>query len=150
MVHPFAQGHSAARWKIAGLRVNLARMAAVLRWSVRVFALLAMLLFAALTVIFVIVTVDQFGNKQYVTDNVAGLPPVYVITGLLAPCCLAFVAGFWLLFVDSFKVGADGDEEEGFVAPVLGTLPERPTPAWERLARWGRSHRPRWPHRADG
>jgi hypothetical protein len=62
-----------------------------------------MLLFAALMIVFVVVTVNHFGDKQYVTDNVQGLPPVYVITAILVPFCAAFVAGFWMLFLDSFR-----------------------------------------------
>jgi hypothetical protein len=119
------------------------RVAAVLRWSFRVFALLAMVLFAVLMVIFVIVTVDQFGQKQYVTDSVAGLPPVYLITALLVPCCAAFVAGFWMLLLDSFKE-RPGDGEETPVARV----PERER-LRERVARWSGAHRPHWPSRAD-
>jgi len=60
-------------------------------------------LFAALAVVFVGVTVDQFGTQQYVTDNVAGLPPVYIISALLVLPCLVFVAGFWMLLIDTFK-----------------------------------------------
>jgi hypothetical protein len=104
-----------------------------------------MLLFAALMVIFVIVTVDQFGTKQYVSDNVPGLPPVFVLTAILVPFCAAFVVGFWLLFLDSFK--REGSEEAEMAAPPL-LLPERER-LRERLSRWGRAHRPRWPRRAD-
>lgn len=123
-------------------------MVAVFRWSLRLFALLAMLLFAALMVIFIIVTVDQFGEKQYVTDSVAGLPPVYVLTAVLVPFCALFVAGFWMLFLDTFRVGTDdmGDE------PIRDPLPPAPPTLFERLAAFGREHRPhrpRWPSRAD-
>ena len=126
-------------------------MAAVVRWSLRLFAFLAMLLFAALMVVFIIVTVDQFGEKQYVTDAVAGLPPVYVLTGLLVPFCAAFVAGFWLLFVDSFKRARGPDAD----LPVGLAQPEQPAgePVGERLRQWGRDHRPHrpgwahWPRR---
>ena len=124
-------------------------MAAAWRWTVRLFSLLAMIAFAALTVIFVIVTVDQFGTKQYVTDNVEGLPPVYVLTAILVPCCLAFVAGFWMLFMDSFR---EEPVDLGDIPdPVPGTLPDR-VPASERFARWREAHRPHWPgwlRRAD-
>ena len=124
-------------------------MGAAWRWTVRLFALVAMVVFAALAVIFVIVTIDQFGTKQYVTDNVEGLPPVYVLTAILVPCCLAFVAGFWMLFMDSFKEKPTdfGDAPD----PVPGTLPEL-VPLRERFARWWEEHRPRWPgwlRRAD-
>lgn len=121
-------------------------MAPVWRWTVRLFALVAMVVFAALTVIFVIVTVDQFGRKQYVTDNVSGLPPVYVLTAILVPCCLAFVAGFWMLFLDSFreKPSELGDAPE----PVPGTLPEL-VPLRVRFAQWREAHRPEWLRRAD-
>jgi len=124
------------------------RMAAVFRWSLRLFALLAMLLFAALMVIFVIVTVDQFGEKQYVTDSVAGLPPVYVLTAVLVPFCALFVAGFWMLFLDTFRDGTEELAEE----PMRGPLPPAPPTLFERLAAFGREHRPhrpRWPTRAD-
>jgi hypothetical protein len=118
-------------------------VAALFRWSVRLFALLAMLLFATLMVIFAIVTVDQFGQKQYVSDSVAGLPPVYVLTGVLVPFCAAFVAGFWMLFLDSFK---DGPDEAGDVP--LGPPPEGRAGLRGRIASWGRAHGPRWPGRA--
>jgi TRAP-type C4-dicarboxylate transport system permease small subunit len=91
-------------------------MAATWRWSVRLFALIAMLLFAALMIIFVVVTVNHFGQKEYVTDNVAGLPPVYVITAILVPFCAAFVGGFWMLFLDSFRREA-AEEEQRLGAP---------------------------------
>jgi len=121
-------------------------MAAARRWTVRLFALAGMLAFATLAVVFVVVTVDQFGTKQYVTDNVEGLPPVYVITALLVPCCLVFVAGFWMLFMDSFKTEPAelGDAPD----PVPGTLPDH-VPLRERFARWRAAHRPEWPGRAD-
>jgi TRAP-type C4-dicarboxylate transport system permease small subunit len=123
-------------------------MAAVFRWSLRLFALLAMLLFAALMVIFIIVTVDQFGEKQYVTDSVAGLPPVYVLTAVLVPFCALFVAGFWMLFLDTFRDGA----EEMLDEPIRGPLPPAPPTLFARLAGWSREHRPhrpRWLGRAD-
>jgi len=44
-------------------------MEATWRWSVRVFAFLAMLFFAALMVVFVIVTVQHFGEKEYVNTG---------------------------------------------------------------------------------
>ncbi|HEY1596314.1 MAG TPA: hypothetical protein VGF74_13025 [Thermoleophilaceae bacterium] len=97
-------------------------MAATWRWSVRLFALVAMLFFAALMIVFVVVTVNHFGDKQYVTDNVSGLPPVYVITGILVPFCAAFVGGFWMLFLDSFKrqVAAEHAQQHGFApAPLV-------------------------------
>jgi hypothetical protein len=120
-------------------------MAAAWRWTVRLFALTAMVVFAALTVIFVIVTVDQFGAKNYVTDNVSGLPPVYVLTAILAPCCLVFVAGFWMLFMDSFKEEPPelGDAPE----PVPGTLPDS-VPLREQFAKWREARRPSWLRRA--
>lgn len=118
-------------------------MAAVLRWCLRLFALLAMLLFAAMMVIFVIVTVDQFGQKQYVTDSVGGLPPVYVLTAILVPFCAAFVGGFWWLFLDTFR---DGPEDAN-KSQIGHTLPVRD--AWRlRLMRWGKTHRPAWTRRA--
>jgi hypothetical protein len=80
-----------------------------------------MLLFAALMIVFVVVTVNHFGEKQYVTDNVQGLPPVYVITAILVPFCAAFVAGFWMLFLDSFRreVAAGQQFSQPGVAPPL-------------------------------
>ena len=108
-----------------------------------------MIAFASLSVIFVIVTVDQFGTKQYVTDNVEGLPPVYVLTAILVPCCLAFVAGFWMLFMDSFK--EEPVEVLDVPDPVPGTLPPH-VPARERFARWREAHKPHmpgWLRRAD-
>ncbi len=80
-----------------------------------------MLFFAALMVVFVIVTVQHFGQREYVTDNVSGLPPVYVITLVLVPCCAAFVGGFWMLFYDSFK-GAPAPQD----LPASLPQPERP------------------------
>jgi hypothetical protein len=117
-------------------------MSTALCWVTRIFALLAMLTFAALAVVFVVVTIDQFGTKQYVTDNVKGLPPVYVLTAILVPCCLLFVAGFWMLLVDTFKPEPPelGDRPD----PVPGTLPNY-IPLRERAASWARAHRPRWP-----
>jgi TRAP-type C4-dicarboxylate transport system permease small subunit len=121
-------------------------MAAVFRWSLRLFALLAMLLFAALMVIFIIVTVDQFGEKQYVTDSVGGLPPVYVLTAVLVPFCALFVAGFWMLFLDSFRDrSADLGEE-----PIPGPLPPAPPTLFERARDWTRAHRPHRPHWPGG
>ncbi len=110
-------------------------MAATWRWFVRLFALCAMVLFAALMVIFVIVTVNHFGEKQYVTDNVKGLPPVYVITAILIPCCAAFVAGFWMLFYDSFKQRSLEQVETG--APVPTPFAPQTGPSRrERLVAW--------------
>src|SRR5215467_13868986 len=88
-------------------------MAATWRWSVRFFSLIAMLLFAALMIIFVVVTVNHFGQKEYVTDNVEGLPPVYVVTAILVPFCAAFVGGFWMLFLDSFKRQVAEEQQHG-------------------------------------
>jgi hypothetical protein len=126
-------------------------MAAFFRWSVRIFALLAMLLFGTLMVIFVAVTVDRFGQKQYVTDNVGGLPSVYVITALLVPFCAIFVVGFAWLFYDSFKSPPTLDDE---VTP-RGPPPPRGPGVRERLGGWATAHRPhrpdwpRWHGRAD-
>jgi TRAP-type C4-dicarboxylate transport system permease small subunit len=101
-------------------------MAATWRWSVRLFSLLAMLLFAALMVIFVVVTVNHFGQKEYVTDNVAGLPPVYVLTAVLVPFCAAFVGGFWMLFLDSFKREQRAEQQSSAAAPLL----QPASPSW--------------------
>jgi TRAP-type C4-dicarboxylate transport system permease small subunit len=108
-------------------------MATVGRWLLRLFSLLALVLFAALGVIFGVVTVDQFGAKEYVTDNVAGLPPVWVISALLVIPCLAFVAGFWLLFMDSFKGGAGP-------TPPEATQVQLPRSLLDRLRLWRRAH----------
>jgi hypothetical protein len=106
-------------------------MAAVWRWSVRLFAVLAMLFFAALMIIFVVVTVNHFGEKQYVTDNVAGLPPVYVITAILVPFCAAFVGGFWMLFLDSFRGQAAAQQAQPQASlPPLSPLLQPAKPSW--------------------
>lgn len=102
-------------------------MAATWRWSVRFFSLLAMLLFAALMIVFVVVTVNHFGQKEYVTDNVGGLPPVYVVTAILVPFCAAFVGGFWMLFLDSFK--RQVAEEEQQAQPWQAPAPASPLPS---------------------
>jgi TRAP-type C4-dicarboxylate transport system permease small subunit len=113
-------------------------MAATWRWSVRLFAFVAMLFFAALMVVFVIVTVQHFGEKEYVTDNVSGLPPVYVITAILVPCCAAFVGGFWMLFYDSFNAPARSQQPyaaTGAPAPAPPLQPAAPTRR-ERILTW--------------
>lgn len=118
-----------------------------------------MLFFGTLMVVFVVITVNHFGQKEYVTDNVEGLPPVYVLTAILVPFCAAFVGGFWMLFFDSFK-GRTGAEEAEYApapvpapAPALAPLaPDETVPRRERLAEWARAHKPhmpRWPRRAD-
>jgi hypothetical protein len=128
-------------------------MAATWRWCVRLFALCAMLFFGALMVIFVVVTVNHFGQHEYVTDSIGGLPPVYVLTAVLVPFCAVFVGGFWMLFYDSFRsqVEAEQFQGNGFPAPTptpFAAEPER-IPRRERLARWAREHRPHWPSRTD-
>jgi hypothetical protein len=131
-------------------------MPAVWRWSVRLFALCAMLFFATLMVVFVVITVNHFGQKEYVTDNVEGLPPVYVLTAVLVPFCAAFVGGFWMLFFDSFKgqPGAEQAEYAPMPTPAPGPALAPPAPAEavprrERLAQWARDRRPHWPRRAE-
>jgi TRAP-type C4-dicarboxylate transport system permease small subunit len=126
-------------------------MAATWRWFVRLFALLAMLLFAALMVIFVVVTVNHFGQREYVTDNVEGLPPVYVLTAVLVPFCAAFVGGFWMLFLDSFKQEVQAEQMEAASAGPAPALapPAEAAPRRERLAQWARAHKPHWPRRAE-
>jgi hypothetical protein len=109
-------------------------VANVARWLFRLFCLLALVLFAALAVVFVGVTVDQFGTKQYVTDSVGGLPPVYILSALLVLPCLAFVAGFWMLFIDTFKVRP---EPPG--ASPEPTQMQLPRSRFERLRRWRRA-----------
>ncbi|HEY2601383.1 MAG TPA: hypothetical protein VGI67_07505 [Thermoleophilaceae bacterium] len=143
-------------------------MAAAFRWSQRLFSVVAMVLFAALMVVFVVVTVQHFGEKQYVTDNVAGLPPVYLITAFLVPCCAAFVGGFWMLFLDSFKQRGVPEEFEpqpqGYypyayqqqqpltakpLTPPSPLLVEAGPTRRGRIGAWFRAHRPHWPRRAD-
>jgi TRAP-type C4-dicarboxylate transport system permease small subunit len=130
-------------------------MVAVWRWCVRLFALCAMLFFATLMVVFVVVTVNHFGQKEYVTDNVEGLPPVYVITAILVPFCAAFVGGFWMLFFDSFRreVAVERIEPAPAPAPTLAPPPaDAAPPHRERLAQWAREHRPhmpRWARKED-
>jgi TRAP-type C4-dicarboxylate transport system permease small subunit len=107
-------------------------MANVGRWLLRLFAVLALALFAALAVIFAVVTVDQFGVKEYVSANVGGLPPVWVISALLVLPCLAFVAGFWILFLDTFRAPA---------APMPPEAEVRlPRSLLDRLRLWRRAH----------
>ena len=122
-------------------------MAATLRWFLRLFALLAMLLFGTLMVIFIAVTVDRFGEKQYVTDRVGGLPPVYVITAVLVPFCLLFTLGFAWMFYDSFRSHEPPDDD--FDTPA-GPLPPAPPTVWERMGGWARGHRPQLPERLRG
>jgi hypothetical protein len=116
-----------------------------------------MLFFGALMVIFVVITVNHFGQKEYVTDSIGGLPPVYVLTAVLVPFCAAFVGGFWMLFFDSFRrqVAAEQLQAAGAPAgpaaptvpptPIAGQLEPESVPRRERLARWARAHRPHWP-----
>ena len=134
-------------------------MFAVWRWCVRLFALCAMLFFATLMVVFVVITVNHFGQKEYVTDNVQGLPPVYVLTAILVPFCAAFVGGFWMLFFDSFRspTGAEQGEYAPMPTPATGPAlappaPVETAPRRERMAQWAREHKPhlpRWPGRAE-
>jgi hypothetical protein len=79
-----------------------------------------------------------------VTDNVQGLPPVYVITAVLIPFCAAFVAGFWMLFLDSFK--RQVAVEQLGPSPVMAPALVEATPSRrERLTNWARGHKPRLP-----
>ena len=148
MIQTLRQGFCGRRWRNHPAGATVARMAAAWRWSVRLFSLAAMLLFAALMVVFVVVTVNHFGQKEYVTDNVGGLPPVYVLTAVLVPFCAAFVAGFWMLFLDSFKrqVAAEQSQPAAIVAPAPAEVTQSRR---ERLMVWARAHKPRWPSRAD-
>jgi TRAP-type C4-dicarboxylate transport system permease small subunit len=107
-------------------------MATFGRWLLRLFAMLALVLFAALAVIFTVVTVQHIGEKEYVSDSVDGLPPVWVISALLVLPCLAFVAGFWLLFLDTFRSTAP--------PPPPGTEVPLPRSLLERLRIWRRAH----------
>jgi TRAP-type C4-dicarboxylate transport system permease small subunit len=108
-------------------------MATLGRWLTCIFSLLALVLFATLAVIFGVVTVDQFGTKQYVTDNLSGLPPVYVLSALLVVPCLAFVFAFWMLFMDAFRTDTrrtpPGPPEVELPRSLLG-----------RLRVWRRAH----------
>jgi uncharacterized BrkB/YihY/UPF0761 family membrane protein len=107
-------------------------MANLGRWLLRLFAMLALVLFASLAVIFTVVTVQHIGEKEYVSDSVDGLPPVWVISALLVLPCLAFVAGFWLLFLDTFR---------GPATPTPpGTEVQLPRSLRERLRIWRRAH----------
>jgi hypothetical protein len=102
------------------------------RWIIRLFSILALVLFATLAVIFAVVTVDQFGTKQYVSDTVSGLPPVYVLSALLVVPCLAFVFAFWMLFMDTFR------RSGGSMPPGPPELEARPSPLG-RLRVWRRA-----------
>ena len=128
-------------------------MAATWRWVVRLFALCAMLFFGALMVIFVVITVNHFGQKEYVTDNVGGLPPVYVLTAVLVPFCAAFVGGFWMLFFDSFRTHTAPEQLQTAgptMAPALAPITAGETRSRrERLAAWASAHKPRWPSRSE-
>jgi TRAP-type C4-dicarboxylate transport system permease small subunit len=106
-------------------------MAAVGRWLLRLFSMLALVLFAALAVIFTVVTVQHVGEKSYVSDNVSGLPPVWIISALLVLPCVVFVAGFWLLFLDTFR-GSSGPKP-----PEAERLPRS---LLDRLRIWRRAH----------
>jgi TRAP-type C4-dicarboxylate transport system permease small subunit len=107
-------------------------MAAFGRWLLRLFAMLALVLFAALAVIFTVVTVQHIGEKEYVSDSVSGLPPVWVISAILVLPCLAFVAGFWLLFLDTFR-GPSGPKPPD-------TQVDLPRSLLDRLRLWRRAH----------
>ena len=114
-----------------------------------------MLFFGALLVVFVVVTVNHFGQREYVTDSIGGLPPVYVLTAVLIPFCAAFVGGFWMLFFDSFKRQVAAEQYQAAPAPATPVVPPtpiapagpEPAPRRERLARWAREHRPHLPSR---
>ncbi len=108
-------------------------MATLGRWLTCLFALLALVLFATLAVIFGVVTVDQFGTKQYVTDNLSGLPPVYVLSALLVVPCLAFVFAFWMLFMDAFRTSTRRP-------PPGPQQVELPRSLLSRLRVWRRAH----------
>lgn len=108
-----------------------------------------MVLFGALMVVFVVVTVQHFGQREYVTDNVEGLPPVYVVTALLVPFCAAFVAGFWMLFFDSFKQRGGPAQEQPAISGTLPQLVEATPTRRERLGGWFRAHRPHPPRGTD-
>lgn len=112
-----------------------------------------MLFFGALMVIFVVITVNHFGQKEYVTDNIGGLPPVYVLTAVLVPFCGAFVGGFWMLFFDSFRHEA-GTEQLHPAAPTMAPALAPLTTAddrsrRERLTAWARARKPHWPSRSE-
>src|SRR5689334_16762626 len=100
---PISQRDLSQVWRTRKVTCLGYPMAAVGRWLLRLFSMLALVLFAALAVIFTVVTVQHIGEKEYVSDSVDGLPPVWVISAILILPCLAFVAGFWLLFMDTFR-----------------------------------------------
>ena len=103
----YGMGRSESRFRASRNPSGYAPLvASVARWFLRLLCLVALVLFAALAVVFVGVTVDQFGTKQYVVDSVAGLPPVYILSALLVLPCLAFVAGFWMLLDRQLQGGA--------------------------------------------
>jgi hypothetical protein len=116
-----------------------------------------MLFFGALLVVFVVVTVNHFGQREYVTDSIGGLPPVYVLTAVLIPFCAAFVGGFWMLFFDSFKRQVAAEQYQPAPAPATPVVPPtpiapadpEPAPRRDRLARWAREHRPHLPGRNE-
>ena len=113
-----------------------------------------MLFFAALMVVFIVITVNHFGQKEYVTDNVGGLPPVYVLTAVLVPFCAAFVGGFWMLFFDSFKHQVAAEQMKATApapmpVPAPAPLPDQGPTRRERLAQWASAHKPHWPRRAE-
>jgi hypothetical protein len=107
-------------------------MADLARWLLRLFAMLALVLFAALAVIFTVVTIQHIGEKEYVSDSVSGLPPVWVISALLVLPCLGFVAGFWLLFLDTFRGPSGPSSPDGGVRLPRSLL--------DRLRIWRRAH----------
>jgi uncharacterized membrane protein len=112
-----------------------------------------MLFFGALMVIFVVITVNHFGQKEYVTDSIGGLPPVYVLTAVLVPFCAAFVGGFWMLFLDSFRQHAAPEQLQTApptMAPALAPIAAADDRSRrERLAAWARARTPRWFSRSE-
>jgi len=149
---PFDRVTAGARVAHARARRYRCPMAATWRWFVRLFALCAMLFFGALMVIFVVITVNHFGEKEYVTDNIGGLPPVYVLTAVLVPFCAAFVGGFWMLFFDSFRRQVAAEQLQmatPTMAPALAPIAAADGRSRrERLAAWASAHKPRWPSRS--
>ena len=79
-------------------------------WAARLALLLALVGFTALTALFGIVTVLELsGSDMGPGDEVAGLPPIFVITAPLTAAFGLLGAGCWVLLVDTFGHDAAPD-----------------------------------------
>jgi len=75
----------------------------VATWVGRLLLLLGLLVFGVLTFGFAVATVTEArGNNA---GTLEGLPPIYVITGILVPFCAVMAFGCWWALVDSFRNG---------------------------------------------